>query len=1602
MNSKERGYIFQDIFSAYVISKKVNEILKGIKTYTKVVLDKKANTTDKFDDLKIIEGDNSKEIQIKYSEVKDKLDLADLKNPSSDYNIYQYIISKKNSSISNNYLIIRNCLGEINENLGDKLIFSEEHGFFDNSKIYKIKNEPQIVKEFYDNRIIRGNNKKQPYEQITEDDIKVFFENFKIEITNIKLEDNTFKQLIIENFEDGIFICSDIKKEVFLEALLNRMRLYRAEDEYVEKSIVDITNEVIKILQLDKYITPVNNYLEVDESEEIYREKDINNVIQILEENKMLYIYGTPGVGKSWFSKQLKEKIEKNAIISTYYFYFNRNDIERKKRLTKINFLTTINHQLQNIHGFNINLFNMDINNIIEKINSSEEMHYIIFDGIDHILREETEEKIIVKELIIKLKGIIENTEKLKIILLSQPIEDIDVECRYELKNFCEEETKNLTEKLCSKYNVDNEEINFIDIHKKTNGNPLLINYLLKDYIRDGSIPEKDFQNIDEYYDYIFNGEQFYLYTYFGILPFPIKAEELSQIAKVNLEDVVNEIRLIKNTLVENNEGEYIVFHESLKNYILKNKRKLLQDLTDNLIDWLNSLDIYENEKAFNFLPELIVNNEKYCVFNKEYNLEKIIECIIEKGMSVAEVRKFNNICYKIFSKKKDFKQIYYIEHFSDILKTYEYEIDLDVFEDYIKILYIKGKIKLLEKVIYRRGIIEYSNDNQQWEYICEICKYLLSNNVKLEYKDIVNIYFQNSKRKDLIKFDKIIIPKNEIGFMIRYIKCYFYKKEKILGDIRKQNEELAKLLSSILEENYEGLNLRLARCGIIIKDRDIDIQKIDNNFKSEKYISKFNDNVLNYFLQNKFTEEQIETLIYSWDSVNSNIPKFYKLIIEFVKLLINDKASVEEYYKMFDRYHYNELEFEGNIIYQEKELDFLGNLICKNIYKNDIIKFFIDFINKIESEKGSRGHEGIVPFLRGIYNTILNNVKRNNIKLEEDTVDLLKIRLDSGDSNASNLRYIMTNHIIASLAGYKNEDDFEYIKQLMFSYGSYRDIQIWELSDIFDRLLAEKEMNNQRILELYTVAYNAVKRMDRAKDVWHIPNELLEKYAEKVSADKAMKILFNTLISNKDGIREDDQLFSYIYEKLARKDFKRNEFLYNYWKYISGSIEYGIITKESYLKKVLTLANKKEYEYIKNEVVQHIKSNESSVNIKNIEEAFKNKINIINYEEKRDNPCKSNKANLTINNINELITRINENYISCSDISFESIINIINELNDEDEIIKNILDIKQFSSINRIFKTLKDNSFEFHKYDTNIMITFLVGIYYRGNSNVSNMGDDEIYEECIKLDPINSKRILEKYFEMDNDYEIGNKSGKIFKYLVPKKDIISIFDNIINLYNKRLPGMERIISQFRYDLGDKNDILLNYFMIKVVQNEKHRRISTIDELILTNLLQVKKEKNIFYIDATTICNSLNIIELYLTDLYLMKQSFLNWNNINNINIVEYKMNENRTEILRNIERCGKNVSSNLIENFRGLLAMDKYNVYCYKANMIQIYSDYGGVEDRNLKKRMFYISKLNKVQELFVKKKINKEMKRIRILKNMYFSIVLLERYINHEDKCN
>lgn len=1598
-NSKERGYIFQDVFSAYIISGYINRILNGEDINVKVVLDKKSNTEDKFDDLKIIENDIIKEVQIKYSESKSTLEWNDLKNASSNYNLYQFINSFKVSRNNKNILIIRNTSGNISDDLEKKLSQNEENGFFLQSKSYKIKNNVEIINELFNCRILRnGKDEKQPFENITKDDISSFIDNFIIEITDQGLENDSFKNLILNSFDEGIIEYARGTNQNIYATLVNTIRTFRAEDNYVEKQIKDITNQIMKDLGLEEFLKPVSNKIEVDEFLEIKRNDDVNNIINLLKENNLIFVYGAPGVGKSWLSKQLKDKIEVSSLITTYYFYFNRNDEERSKRIKKVNFLTTLNYNLQKKHGFNINLFNNDINHIIDEAEKDDRIHYLLFDGIDHIEREDTEQKIIVKELLQSLINIANSTQKIKIILVSQPIDELEIQCKYEIKNFQLRETENIVEKFCEKYNLDRN-INKEEIHKKTNGNPLLINYLVREYIENGNISQNDFNTLDEYYDYIFQGSQFYLYMYFAILPFPVSIEELAKISKTEYIEVNKEIGKIKNVLTKNEENEFMIFHESLKRYILKNPKLELTLLKNNIIDWLCSLDIYENEKAFNYLPELIINNNNYNKFNKDYSINKLIDCIFEKGLSIKEIENFNRSCYKIFSVREEFEKIYYIEHFSNILNTYQYEIDLDIFEDYIRILYLRGERELLKKILYKRGLLKYSNNEQEWEYIRKICIYLLKNKVKLNYENIINIYFENNEKKDLIKMDKLIIQKNEIGFMINYINLYKERREKLIEEIGSQDAQLKETIEELLEGKLDGYNVKLLKYGILISNKNIDIEKIKNNYKDQKYISCIDENILCYFFNNEINRN-IVYLNNIWEQEYLEIPKFYKFLVSLIEVftnvnLKNDKSNFEE---IFNRLNYSDLDFEGYIIQSEQELEFLGNLFVKNENNNYIIIKFMQFYEKVKKEKEKNRHGGIIPFLGEIYKAIVYNIKKNNIKLEINTLKYLFLTIDYSESNYTNLRNLMTNYIMLYLIDGEQPRTYEEIKSLMFSYGSYRDIQVWELIDIYDRLNKEKLLNKDRFLKLYTIAYNAIERMDRAKDVWHILNELLEKYAKDFSAEEAMKLFFYTVEITYNGIRDENVIFSKIYENLQLKDYKNNKFLYYYWKYISGNMQYSITHKNSYLKQCIELATDKQYKYIKNEIIENIKL--SNDDVEEIKELLESKKKFIDYEKETEKANKEKeKTSIYINSFDEFIFKVNNSYLSIYDISYDSVCAILNSLPNKDDIIEKILTIKQYTSINYIYKIMVENSYDFFSLDNDKLIPFLVGLYYRGNGNVTNMEDDEIYEKCLLIDKDKAETILKIYFKKDEKYTIGNKAGKLYKYLIKKDNVIKVFENIIAKYNERLPKLIDFKNIYDYSLGDKNDVILNYFILKLKKNEKSF-ISTLDELLFVKIYEVKKDKNFFIKNDKAIFFALTVYELYLSDLWLMNDSFLNWNIIKDENNIICEMNENKTIINMNIEDCKDSIKEKIIKNPRGLLAMSNQEAYKYVSNMFQLFDIYGGTEDRNILKREYKINRINKIKHNIVKRKNNLKLKELAKIQNLYRIRSILENIYNPDVK--
>lgn len=232
MNYKERGYLFQDIFSAYIIFKYVKKILCGQKVQTEVVLDKKNSKDDKFDDLKIINNDDIVEVQLKYKEIKDELELSDFSNYSGDFNLYQFIRSYKSGYNKKVCLLISLNKIKLSNELMDKLELENKNRFFPNSYRYKFRKTKKIINLFYEKRLSNKKNPKIDYSDLTKRDIEIFLDNFVIEITNKSIVDNTIKVEVLEEISDDVEKISKIPKQVLYNDMIETIREYRAEDEY--------------------------------------------------------------------------------------------------------------------------------------------------------------------------------------------------------------------------------------------------------------------------------------------------------------------------------------------------------------------------------------------------------------------------------------------------------------------------------------------------------------------------------------------------------------------------------------------------------------------------------------------------------------------------------------------------------------------------------------------------------------------------------------------------------------------------------------------------------------------------------------------------------------------------------------------------------------------------------------------------------------------------------------------------------------------------------------------------------------------------------------------------------------------------------------------------------------------------------------------------------------------------------------------------------------------------------------------------------------------------------------------------------------------------
>ena len=1598
MNYTEKGYIFQDAFSVYIIIKYINEILCGKSINTEVVLDKKMSANDKFDDIKLINDSSVFGIQIKYRENKELIEKADFINYSGEFCIYQFIKSYKENKIDKLCLVISLKNINVDEQLIKHLDLYGVESFFPSSIKYKLKSDKETLELIFKNRLPKSKKAKKDYSDITMEDIKEFVDNFYIELTNTSIVDNSIEEKIKAEINNGIEKISKIPKHILCKDLIETIREYRSEEKYIQISINEIATKWLERIHLFQYVNPVDNELIIDYKQLISRKDDINAILKLFENTNLIHVHGQPGVGKSWFSKEFTDNLnKKNIRNSSYYFYFNFEDGDKDKRLNEYSLVTTFNYNLQKKHGYDINIFNTSISEL--ELEDKNEENYIIFDGIDHIGREESD--IDIDRLFNELITFAEQNKHIKILVLSQPLSCDLIKNKYELKNLNLEQTNNMIKRFSEIYKYDINDLINKKFYEFSDGNPLLLKYMIYDYIYNNNLIQEKINNLNDYYNKIFQGKEIYLYMYFAVLKFPVTIDELNEISSISTDEIQKEIESIRNVLSINDKKEYAIFHESIKRYILGLKKLDKNKLIDDVINWFSKKDLYLHSKKFNYYPNIILENNKADIFEESFDYNKLKLSIIQNAYSNSEVNRFIKNIYKISQKKQDFCMMYYLEHFYDIYDTFTYDFDINIFENFIFMQYYSGNYESVKNLIYKKEIPPYTNINQQWEYVRNILIFLLKNNFQLCYEEIINIYFKNLEEEKFIRINKIIVSYDYDNLRL----IYEYLKYNKIDDLSKVEHNLdikSKfyiILDGLLKNKKDLFLESFYKKGVVFpKITDIQIDELITTIQKETYIStnKSFMMLINYIFNN--SKEVVAEIISHWDERFGKLPLVYKFLCLLINLSLNDEISDDDIKEVFNKFKFNDLNFEGYISRENSDLNFIGKIITKNINYNTLIKEFMIFKNRISLESNNRYHDGIRSLLGTIYNQIIENIKNNGVSLNEETLNLVYINNKNQESNITELEYNLINYILGVISNNPNEEYKNNIYNYMFSYGSYRDIQIWELEDILSRMISSEKINLDKFMKLISISYNAVERMDRAKDVWHIPNELLKTYSERVSSIEAINVFFSYLETFNFNIREKDELFSYLYENIDKKESKKLKLLYNYWRFINKNIDYQFISDDTELKKCIKNSNKSEYNFIKTNVLHILKNNDTKLDYQKIDHYFKKKKSIINYVEEPSKNYEvveekySNSTNF--DSLRDLLEKVDNSYFDCRTINYENLIDNINKIKNGNEIFELFIEIKNASGLNYIYNILEKNSFDYKKYDDDIIVNLLVGLYYRSRGYVSNMSYDEIYEKALNISPTIAYQILKKYIIYDKNIELGRKSGKIFKHLIQDELIDELYNNIISMYFSRLPNCMKITRYWNLATFEKSEILLNYFLTKLINNKFNYNCSIAEEIFFIKIFELKDAKKIVYMrneDGDSIFHILNYLKMYFSDLRINYNAFLSYKKVNKSNKLKFEINNSKTEIILSEQHFINNeLDGILTPNYRGYIIIQSDDVYKYNANMIQYYGD--NILDRNLIYKIYNIYKVNSLKtaynRLSSKLKLKKNIKKlIKICKNNYIN---------------
>ena len=1166
LNAAHKGYIYQDILSAYFVA---HEIAQG-NLDTTFLFDKKKtpqDIPDKFDDITIYRKNESLFFQVKYSDSENEhcLEKEDFSTESRhDLALWNLFKTWKDLKSDNSkfYVLLAWKQPLDSDKILDVIeIDTVTKPIFFNAICYKFNLDKLWPSET--GVISSWKSLKSESFGIDRNEFKKFLNSLSIQINLPKLsysytcglEKDLYNE--IEKIGIGIYPNDRLKVEDVANNFWTYVIQERSKSKAEQISCINFTNRS----KIELGYGAVSEKFLIDEKELIKTDERINQVKNALLKNPRLIVTGEPGSGKSWLIENLKSDLSDTIIVKHYcYTSLTEESDIFTKRVTKDAMIGSLIAQLNEKFGeFYLpqKKYASDIDLLNERLNQVNKKLLLIIDGIDHVWRTYQKVKGYLtekEETILEIINQITSTNpNVSILVLSQPIKQLSILSSFEKIELVSIDefyvVQSLKKQGIKNIRISNESLSNL-VLKKSKGNALYCKYIIDSISKKieetelilNNFPAYD-SNLESYYTYLLSTlreDEDVCFILCGV-DYSLSKQELEEITGIG--DFVTEtLQSLSPVLRFSQNFGYSIYHESFKRFLiarLKSKNLNINKKVYNpIIEWYEEKDFFEDNKAYNHLLKLYFEVNDYKSILKTIDFE-----FISKGLFLGKPLKYisNNILIQSAALEfgGSFEQCLIINEQKKDIDKFDY-LDSDIWHSYCRAL----------KSIYGQSRVDQFLWNEEKDLLNISELYQIYSKLALANED--EVHWDLFPKVDLSD-NETLIP--DITIKLLDLKGYECFDKVALFVFRDCDLETINRFETAVEWwtlKHGSEWKQFAKDYLKVYNKKtkttMSLQECIDVIISEKY--HYSDDWKDYldYIPNILKKTSLEEIQICIDSLE-NYNWFRNWVIYYIKIcLLQEKEySFSELMNAFgylvkDKEHfkgrprtcdlYKQTEFIHQSIYR-------GLKLCKNMEEQKkCCELLSQLIDLTTSFQGSRNG----PLTNEAYLDIISEFSGNDYILSKyESVELRNDLYDYSSKHYFDLSFYL-------LKENKTEEGIQAFKKGIRAFlanGFHKDRNLSNLLDCATTYNARfNSLDNDFWFDLYDMTYAVQCHTDRS-DTSDYPTEFFVEYS-KFDKEAALKFLITKLITREgiSGYLEENLLF----------------FLKNYSDYFSADEWYFIL----------------------------------------------------------------------------------------------------------------------------------------------------------------------------------------------------------------------------------------------------------------------------------------------------------------------------------------------------------------------------------------------------------------------------------------------------------